>query len=170
MILGKNRILKKQSTFCCYIDMRKAFDSVNRTCLQYKLLKAGLKGKMSNAVNSLYQNYKCTIRLNNDVCTDYFEIPNGLKQGCVLSPTLFKLFINDMATDVNSLNLGVKLDDFRVSMLMFADDIVLIAPSEGNLQQMMNEVDLWCRKWRLSLNDTKTQIVQNPNSLAAVIS
>ena len=62
--LVKNRMLKKEETFCCYIDTCKAFDTVDRTCLEFKLMSKGIKGKIYNAINSLYDNYGCTIRLN----------------------------------------------------------------------------------------------------------
>jgi hypothetical protein len=154
----QNRMLRKEDTYCCFIDIKKAFDSVNRTCLYYKLLNMGVKGNMLHAIKSLYQNPKCAVRINN-MYTDYFDIPNGLKQGCLLSPTLFKIYVNDLAVEINKLNAGIKFMNESVSLLMFADDIVLLAPSPDELQRLLDKVNDWCRKWRLSLNDTKTQIV-----------
>lgn len=156
--LIQNRMLKKQDTLCCYIDVSKAFDSVDRDCLKYKLMKVGINGRMYHAINSLYDGYQCSVRIN-DKCTDFFEIPNGLKQGCIMSATLFKIYINDLVKDINNLNLGCTFEDNNLSMLMFADDIVLVSPSEDHLQQMLNCVANWCKKWRLSLNSGKTQIV-----------
>ncbi len=52
---------KKRSTYVCFIDAKKAFDIVNRTCLWYKLKKMGINGKMMGAIESLYQNINCAI-------------------------------------------------------------------------------------------------------------
>ena len=153
-----NRMLKKSDTFCCYIDVKKAFDSVNRKCLRYKMLSMGINGKIYQALNSLYDNYRCTVRINN-MYTEHFDIPNGLKQGCVVSPTFFKIYINDLVTDINNHEAGITIDNRNISMLMFADDIVLLAPTEDKLQEMLDIVNNWCSKWRLTLNGTKTEII-----------
>jgi hypothetical protein len=154
----QNRMLLKQDTFCCYIDAKKAFDSVNRTCLYYKMMSMGVKGKIYKAVKSLYEDFRCTVRVNN-LYTDFFSIPNGLKQGCVISPTLFKIYINDLASELNELNCGVQYNDSNVSLLMFADDVVIMAPSAEHLQRSLDGVDSWCKKWRMTLNGSKTQVI-----------
>ena len=76
-----------------------------------------------------------------------------------MSPTLFSMYINDLATGIKDLNCGVTIDDMNVSILLYADDIVLIAPEEESLQKMLDFVAEWCRKWRMSVNSDKTQVV-----------
>jgi hypothetical protein len=117
--------------------MRKAFDNVNRDCLWYKLLQEGVEGKMYNAVRSLYTDVKCAIKVNG-MFAQWFPVKNGIKQGCKISPTFFQLYINDLAVLINSLNCGVQLADVKLSILLFADDIVLIAPNAVNLQKMLD--------------------------------
>ena len=87
-------------------------------------------------MNSLYENYRCTVR----PITECFRICNGFKQGCVISLSLFKIYINDLVSDINRPNAGVTIQDGSISMLMFVDDIVLIAPAEEDLQHMLNAV------------------------------
>ena len=68
--------------------------------------------------------------LKNDNITDLFSVEKGVKQGCILSPMLFSMFINDLAHYINSLGTGIECGDVRLAILLFADDIALMAESE----------------------------------------
>ena len=73
---------------------------------------------------------------------------------------LFAIFINDIAGEINKLGLGVPLSDGdRLSMLMYADDLVLIASSPKDLQCMLNTLYNRTIKWRLSINIEKTKVM-----------
>lgn len=152
------RKLSKLSTFACFVDAKKAFDTVNRECLWYKLLTLGINGKMFRAVQSLYDNVRCAVRVN-DVTTPFLDVTLGVKQGCRLSPTLFALYVNDLAEEIKALNCGIEMVGDRLALLLYADDIVLIAPSEQSLQLMLDTVHEWCTKWRLTINKDKTKII-----------
>lgn len=157
--LLKSRLSLKLSTYTCFVDARKAFDRVNRTCLWYKLQSLGIKGNMYNAIKSLYTDVKCYVKLNGTHITRMFSIIQGVKQGCKLSPTLFSIYINDLANELKEINKGVQFGNCNISLLMFADDIVLLAQSAEDLQQMLNVLSSWCSKWRLELNLEKTKII-----------
>lgn len=160
-----NRKLKKLPTFVCFVDIRKAFDTVNRDCLWYKLYAIGIQGAFMEAVKSLYSDVKCAVRLNNYV-TDWFSVTHGVKQGCNISPALFSIYVNDLASDIKDLQCGVKFDDNIISLLMYADDIALLAANEHSLQCMLQCLNSWCEKWRLVINEEKTKIIhfRNPSS------
>ena len=83
----------------------------------------------------------------------------GVKQGCKLSPTLFSLYINDLANEIKQMNLGVDIDELQLSILPYADDVALIAPDADSLQLMLDKLNEWCCKWRLTVNNDKTKIV-----------
>ncbi len=59
------RKLAKQSTYICFVDVAKAFDNVNRDCLWFKLQNMGVKGRLLCAIKSLYEDVKCSVRINN---------------------------------------------------------------------------------------------------------
>ena len=97
-----DRKISRKSTFACFIDMKKAFDTVDRTLLWYKLQALGIRGEFLSAVQSFYTGVPCTVRVNSDN-TPWFDVSSGVKQGCILSPTLFSIFINDVASKINDL-------------------------------------------------------------------
>ena len=105
----RNRKAMGLDTFLAYIDYKKAFDSVDRNLLLFKLSKIGVVGKFYCAISSLYQNPKSKVVLN-EFETDYFDCPIGVKQGDCLSPTLFAIFINDLAEEIKSSGVGLDLD------------------------------------------------------------
>ena len=114
---------------------------------------------MLNALKSLYTSVVSRVRVNG-FTTDWFNVKNGLRQGCSLSPILFNMFINEFALSVQALGKGIKLhDDERVSILLYADDIVLLAENENDLQSMLNLLDTWCSSNHLKINPTKSQII-----------
>ncbi|CAC5389157.1 unnamed protein product [Mytilus coruscus] len=151
----KNRKLQKKDSFVCFVDAKKAFDNVNRDMLWYKLMKIGINGVL-RAIQSLYDATQSAAKLGNNF-TDIFPVQYGMNQGCQMSPTLYSIYVNDLADDIRSLNAGVDIGDLYVSILLYADDVALMAPNEQNLQKMLDCLKTWCRKWRMTLNTEKTQ-------------
>ncbi|KAK3107434.1 hypothetical protein FSP39_014542 [Pinctada imbricata] len=155
----KNRKIRRKQTFVCFIDAKKAFDSVNRNMLWYKMMKIGIDGSFLNAVQSLYDVTQSAVKLGN-VMTDFFPVNFGVKQGCKISPTLFSVYVNDLVSEINAHKFGIDIDDeLNLSVLLYADDIALIAPDENKLQIMLDTVAMWCKKWRLTINKEKTKIL-----------
>ena len=157
-----NRKLKRKDTFTCFVDMRKAFDTVNRECLWFKLLKAGIRGNILHAIQSLYKDVSCAVSING-ILTEWFPVRQGVKQGCGLSPTLFAIYINDLVDDINQLNCGIDAGDTHISLFLYADDIVLLSENAEDIQRMLNVLHLWCNKWRLAVNEAKTKVVHFRN-------
>ena len=106
----------------------------NKPKLMWQKLKMySIQGEMFNALQSLYTNVRGSIKLNG---LNYrFQLECGLKQGCNLSPTLFNLFVNDLAMDIKSLNTSVKVGEENIGIPLFADDIILLAENEVGLQR-----------------------------------
>ena len=119
--------------------------------LLYKLSKIGVVGKFYNAIKSMYNSPKSRVVLN-EFETEFFDCPIGVKQGDCLSPTLFAIFINDLAEEIKHCGTGLELDENTfVNVLLYADDIVLLAKNELDLQFLLTLVETWCIKWRLDL-------------------
>ena len=91
--------------------------------------------------------------------TDWFGVDVGVRQGCVLSPVLFSVFINGLVEAVKSVGIGVRYGSDLISMLLYADDIVLFAKSRLELQVLLDVVCEYSRKWRFEVNSKKTKVV-----------
>ena len=61
--------------------------------------------------------------------------------------------------DVNGTNLGVDIGDSKLSILLYADDIVLLAPKETEMQLLMDKVHHWCERWRVLINTEKSKVM-----------
>ncbi len=156
--IARNVISQKRSFVCAFIDFKKAFDCINRDLLKYRLLSYNIDGKIFNAIQSLYVKTQSTVKLN-DVMTNFFDVTCGVKQGDNLSPTLFSLFINDLAIHIKELHCGVRVGNDNVSILLYADDIILLSECERQLQTMLTYLNGWCLKWCLNINVLKSSII-----------
>ncbi len=162
----RNRQAQNQSTFTAFVDFQKAFDWVDRDLLFLKLLLNNIDGKTYSAVKSMYSNTTASIKFN-DMYTKWFDCSSGVRQGDVLSTTLFSIYINDLAKEINELGLGVPVGDIKLSILLYADDIALITENENDLQSMLDKLNEWCVKWRMKVNETKTNIIHFRNKRCA---
>ena len=82
-------------------------------------MNIGIRGNIFNLIISRYENLEACVRVNGQL-TDWFSVTSGVRQGDNLAPTLFAIFVNDIAADINGLNLGVPiLKDECLSILTF---------------------------------------------------
>ena len=154
----ETRKLKKKSTFAVFVDFKKAYDAINRSKLFTELKDLGIAGKMFNALRSLYDDVKCCVKLNG-FHTDWFAVRCGLKQGCSLSPMLFNLYINDLAKRISSYGIGINLENEMISILMYANDLVLLAETEYDLNLLIDILHQWCDEKKMKVNLDKTKVV-----------
>ena len=154
----RNQKNSRKPTFICFVDFQKAFDSIDRALLFYKLRKLKVGGKFFESLRSIYSDCYACVSINK-FCTEWFNTNFGVRQGDPLSPTLFGLYINDLVDEMNVCNSGVNVLDVKLNLLLYADDIALIAESENQLQAMLHILYKWCKKWRLKVNISKTNIV-----------
>ena len=158
----------KKSTFCAFIDFKKAYDTINRSLLWKRLSDIGISGRMFQAVKSLYTTVKSCVRLNS-YRTDWFDVNCGLRQGCVLSPLLFNLFINDLAVFLKSLDLGVKVNNEKVCIMLYADDIVLLAETETDLQLLLDALSDWCGRNGMDVTrDVRTNLCNTTSTFSFI--
>ena len=91
--------------------------------------------------------------------TDFFEVEEGVRQGCILSPTLFSIYINGVVREIYEKGSGINMGGEKLAILLYADDIVLIANSAEELQRNMEIMTEWGRKWKCTFNQKKSKVV-----------
>ena len=106
----------------------------------------------------MYRKSELCVRINNKI-TPTFKSFVGVKQGDVLSPNLFKLFLNDLPEIFKNASGSVNVNYNRVDCLMYADDIVIFSETQEGLQERMDLLHTYCSNWCLSVNLSKTNVV-----------
>ena len=154
----RNRINDNLSTYCCFVDCTKAFDKINHKYLLYKLLSNGIKGKAYKTIKNSYSMLSSKLKINHHF-TEPIDVNSGVRQGDTLSPTLFSIYVNDLVPLINALEVGVPLSNRELSLLLYADDIVLVSASLYGLQSQLNVLSEWMNTWQLGANLDKTKII-----------
>ena len=126
----------------------------------------GVGGKLLKAVQSFYVDSRACVRVGNDV-SEWFLVNVGLRQGCVMSPWLFNVYINCMVREVNVRVLGKGLEllsvnggRFKINQLLFADDTALVADSEEKLCRLVSEFGRVCERRKLRVNVGKSKVMR----------
>ncbi|KAI3363672.1 hypothetical protein L3Q82_001297 [Scortum barcoo] len=128
-----------QPVHMCFVDLEKAFDRVPRGILWGVLREYGVRGPLLRAVRSLYDRSRSLVRIAGSK-SDLFPVHVGLRQGCPLSPVLFIIFMDRISRRSQGPE-GVRFGNHRISSLLFADDVVLLASSSSqDLQHVLERV------------------------------
>ena len=148
---------KENKLYTCFIDLKKAFDTVWHDALLLKLLKSGINDNIYRLIKSMYQHSISRVKSKHTLA-EPISIHQGVHQGNVLSPLLFIIFINDICSEILSDSSPI-LHDTRVSHLLYADDLVLLSLTEEGLQRNIKKVKDFCNKWGLVINTDKSKIM-----------
>jgi hypothetical protein len=152
--LQKNR----KYLFTCFVDFKSAFDTINRKALFNKLLKYDIGGNFLNILKNMYNEVTYRVKIDSHLL-EPIHSDIGVKQGCVLSPTLFNLYLADLPLLFENDCKPVEYFHSHLNCLMFADDIVLMSETAEGLQNCLNKLSWYCNKWGLTVNTLKTKVV-----------
>ena len=148
--------------YFAFLDLEKAYDRVDRDAVRNVLRLNGIGGRLLRGVKSLYVGSKACVRVGNEV-SEWFPVRVGLRQGCVMSPWLFNLYIDGLVREVNArvLGRGLKLVDgndneWELNQLLFADNTVVVADSERKLFQLVKV----CERRKLRVNVSKSKVMR----------
>ena len=144
--------------YACFVDFSKAFDSVFRPAMLYKLGEIGVKGNLLKLIQSMY-NETCYVIKSNGKFSKQIDSNIGVKQGCNLSPLLFNIFINDIHSIFEPCCDALNIDALKISSLSFADDLVILSESPVGLQNSLDRLNKYCNDWGLVVNASKTKVV-----------
>ena len=167
--------------YMLFIDLTKAFDTVNRKALWHILAKAGIPEKMRNIIISLHEGMKAQVVIDGTT-SDTFDVTNGTKQGCVLAPLLFAIFfaamlnyafpdksygvplcyrysgglLNNQRFKAKTLTTITKILD-----LLYADDCALVTHSLIEMQEVADAFAFACQAFGLTISTKKTKLYFN---------
>ena len=149
-----------QHIFGCFVDFKKAFDSIPRHKLFQKLLNHNITGKFYDCLVNIYTNDIACVKIVDHI-TPVFLANQGVKQGCILSPTLFNIFLADFQSLVESPNCDpVQLkENSNIGCLIWADDILLLSKSKEGLENMLLALKLYSERNGMALNAKKTKVM-----------
>ncbi|MCU7800906.1 MAG: reverse transcriptase family protein [gamma proteobacterium symbiont of Lucinoma myriamae] len=150
----------KSPLYVCFVDFKKAYDSVWRQALMYKLLKQNIGGMFFTVLRSMYVNNDMCIKINNSQRSSFFSSNVGVRQGDVISPILFNLYVSDLQKFLGTDNDTPVLETTSVNCLMYADDLVLISRSEVGLQRLVDRLSEYCCQWKMEVNTDKTKVIK----------
>jgi hypothetical protein len=160
-VVQKTLNTKGRKLYCAFIDFKKAFDSVRHSKLLECLCKQGVKGKFLKALEAMYESLVSCVKANHKV-SDFFDCPKGVRQGCVMSPTLFSIFINQLADHMNERGkhgIQVLPGLIELFILLFADDVVLLSSTPAGLQNQLNVLNECCNNMKLEINIQKSKVM-----------
>uniref|UniRef100_A0A4W2HM91 Reverse transcriptase domain-containing protein n=1 Tax=Bos indicus x Bos taurus TaxID=30522 RepID=A0A4W2HM91_BOBOX len=157
-IMEKAREFQKNIYFC-FIDYAKAFDCVDHNKLWEILKEMGIPDHLTCLLRNMYAGQEATVRTGHG--TDWFQIGNGVRQGCILSPCLFNLYAEYIMrnTGLEETRAGIKIAGRNINNLRYADDTTLMAESEEELKSLLMKVKEESEKAGLQLNIQKTKIM-----------
>ena len=151
-------------------DLEKAYDNVDREGLWQVLRLYGIGGRLLNAVKSFYVESRACVRVRNSE-SDWFDVKVGLRQGCVMSPWLFNMYIDGVMREMTATvgEVGVEMvgengEEWKLNQLLFADDTALVAESEEALQRLVGEFDRVCSRRKLRVNVGKSKVMRTTRS------
>ena len=137
--------------FTCLMDMSKAFDTVQHSCLFQKLLDQGMPPIIVRFILVSYENQAANVRWNNEY-SRYFGIKNGVKQGAILSAVLYCVYTNELFAKLRRLKIGCHVSKTYVGVLGYADDLLLLSPSLDGLQEMLKVCEEYAESHNLKFS------------------
>ena len=162
----ERKVADREPLYAALVDMRAAFDTVWRDGLWYKLQTMGVPHKLMRILKEIYSHGKFRVVANGEEGADEEAVTAGVLQGDVLSPDLFKAFINDLPQFLARAGCtGVNVSDMRkVTLLLFADDILLWGETQTELQLQLDALRDYCCLWQLEVSAPKTKILLSPQA------
>ena len=172
---------QNKDLYMVFIDLTKAFDTVSRSGLWSLLAKFGCPSKLINIIKQLHEGMIGRV-CSDGMESDGFAVTNGVKQGCVIAPSLFSLFFAAMLKEATQdmpqgvtirfrpgkifnlarLRSSTKVTEALIRELLFADDCMLVAHTEENIQQMVTKFSNASKNYGLQISITKTEVMFQP--------
>ena len=141
--------------FCAFLDASKAFDRLVHSGLFLKLMERNVPIVLLRIIMSWYDGLKCRVKWG-DIFSEWFEITAGVRQGGVLSPDFYSIYVDKLIAHLITLGIGCYVCGLFLAALFYADDMAILAPSIKGLQILLDACGSYCAEWDICLNIKKT--------------
>jgi len=146
---------RESNVYVASLDASKAFDRVNHYKLYTTLIRAGLPLYCVKTIICWYSRLSIIVRWNGCDSSN-LSVLSGVRQGGIMSPSLFNLYVNCMIVKLRSANAGCRMSNIWLGCIMYADDLLLISASVIGLQSMLDDCATMGQEIGLKFNDTKS--------------
>ena len=158
-ILCERYLQHQQDLFHVFVDFKKAFDRVWHAALWSTMKLYNINANLIKVTESLYSKATSAVYYNGSV-GEWFRTTVGVRQGCLLSPTLFNIFLERIMTDALENHEGsVSIGGRTITNLRFADDIDALTRKEDELVKLINHLDTTSTKYGMEISAEKTKLM-----------
>ena len=156
---SEKMIEKNKKMVVACVDLEKAYDRVGRDKLWKVLEEYGVKGRLLKAIRSLYKKSEGCVRVKDEL-SSWFPITQGVRQGCVMSPWLFNVFMDKIVREgMENFVGGVKMSTTEVSVVLFADDVMLLTERKEDMEVNLRELKKAMSNWGMKIHWGKTKVM-----------
>ena len=148
-------ISRDSPVFVAFLDASKAFDRVSHSKLFRKLCDSNVPVCVTRVLWYWYRHQQLNVKWGTAV-SSYFSVSNGVRQGSVLSPLLFNIYMNELSQRLNCLPAYCVLGNAKINHLFYADDICLIVPSILGLRMILRECEKYGDEYDILFNSSKS--------------
>ena len=147
---------RNTSVFACYLDVKSAFDKILHWKMFGKLLARGVPKSILSLLIFWYTNQRTCVGWGGQVSRTFY-MTNGIKQGSLISPYIFNLYVESLNEALNDSGIGCCIASNPVNNLSWADDLVILSPSSHALQEMLKICDIFAKDHLMTFNTKKTK-------------
>ena len=144
--------------YCSFLDASKAFDRLVHSGLFLKLIQRNIPKRMLDILVSWYEGLQCRVKWDGHVGA-WFNITAGVRQGGVLSPDFYNIYVDGLIYIFQASGAGCYVDGIFAAAQFYADDMCVLSPSLKGLQRLLDICSQYCNKWDICLNPKKTKNV-----------
>ena len=143
---------------CVFLDASKAFDKVLHNGLFIKLLDRNVPVCFVRLLRNWYSRLCCMVRWNGKT-GKLFPVTCGVRQGSVLSPFLFAVYVDGLISDLRNSGFGLYIGKLFIGCILYADDIVLLSVSSYGMQGLLDSCAVYGAKWDIKFNPCKSHVI-----------
>ena len=160
-IICERYLQHQQDLYHVFVDFKKAFDRVWHAALWSTMRLYNINTNLTRAIENLYNRASSAVYLNGSL-GDWFRTTVGVRQGCLLSPTLFNIYLERIMTDALEDHEGtVSIGGRTITNLRFADDIDGLGGSEQEIAKLVESLDRTSTAYGMEISAGKTKLMTN---------